>query len=65
MAKDARGRQQVATRIANHGKDTYTEMARKGGKNSPTKFTSESASAAAKARWEKYREQQTKKGGET
>lgn len=62
MAADDRVRQ-VATTKANHGEDHYKKIGSKGGNNSPTKFNSESASAAAKARWEAYRKSKEENNG--
>lgn len=45
----------IATTRKNHGQDFYHRNSKKAGKLSPTKFNSESASDAAKKRWEKHR----------
>lgn len=57
--------QQVKTTRERHGKDHYHKIGQRGGKVSTTKFTSKSASAAAKARWDKYRKQKQKEEKES
>lgn len=52
----------IATTKAKHGADFFHRNAKIAGKQTPTKFNSETASAAANARWEKARrERGTKK----
>lgn len=50
---------QVATTKEIHGEDHYKTIGARGGKNSPTKFDSSSASAAANKRWAAYRAAKT------
>lgn len=55
MPNDDRERQ-VATTKATYGDDHYSIIGSKGGKNSPTKYTSDSGKRAAEIRWTKYRQ---------
>ncbi len=55
LPEDPRRKQQVKTFIGRYGRGGYQQAGSLGGKKSPTKFTSETASAAAKKGWEKRR----------
>lgn len=55
LPTDPRRKQQVKTFIGRYGRGGYQQAGSIGGKKSPTKFTSETASAAAKRGWEKRR----------
>lgn len=55
LPEDPRRKQQVKTFVSRYGRAGYQQAGSMGGKNSPTKFTSETASAAAKRGWEKRR----------
>lgn len=56
--EDDRRRRQRLSFLKNHGgKDGYRKMGKKGGANSPSKFTSETARAAAFKSHAKRREQ--------
>lgn len=44
---------QVKTRKKKYGDDFYSKMGKKGGKNNPRKFNSETGKAAARKRWER------------
>ena len=48
-------RRRIDTIKAKRGPDWFHRNAKKAGKLSPTKFNSETASAAANKRWENYR----------
>lgn len=48
------------TRKEKYGEDFYRKIGSKGGKNSPSQFTSQSGTKAVEARWAKYRETKTK-----
>jgi len=52
----ARERQRIATTRRTQGEDYFVLNASKAGEKSPTKFTSETARAAANARWARWRE---------
>lgn len=62
MPSDDRIRQVKTTR-ERYGKDHYAEIGAKGAANSPTKFNSQTATEAAKRRWEAYREKRKGKEG--
>lgn len=51
---------QIAKTKKRHGDDVFVRAGKKGGKNTPTKFNSESAKAAVNKRWAKHREEQAK-----
>lgn len=53
---NSRERRRVETIKLRHGADWFHRNAKKAGKSTPTKFNSETGSAAAKARWAKVRE---------
>jgi hypothetical protein len=55
-----REQRRIATVKQKHGADFYHRNSKKAGKLSPTKFNSDSGSAAAKARWDKHRENREK-----
>lgn len=55
LPDNPRRKQQVKTFIGRYGRSGYAHAGSLGGKKSPTKFTSETASAAAKKGWEKRR----------
>ena len=57
---DDREMRRKETIYARHGRDFFHRNSKKAGKASPTKFTSDSGSAAANARWAKYRENREK-----
>lgn len=57
-----REKKRIATIKARHGKDWLHDNAIKAGKLTPTKFNSETASKAAKARWARHRAIQAQKG---
>ncbi len=48
-------KKQVKTFLERYGRQGYAIAGSAGGKNSPTRFTSETASAAAKKSWETRR----------
>lgn len=52
---DARRTRQRLTFLNKHGRDGYRKAGSKGGQNSPTKFTSESARQASLKSWETRR----------
>lgn len=52
---------QVKTTREKHGDDHYQKIGKKGGDNSPTKFTPESGRKAIEARWAKHRAEQEAK----
>ncbi len=58
-----RERRRIATTKQRHGADFFTRNAKKAGKSSTTKFNSETASLAAKKRWEKHRRERGVKSG--
>ncbi len=51
---------QVDTTLARYGEDHYSKIGQIGGKNNKSN-TSEKGKMAVKVRWDKYRENQTKK----
>lgn len=55
LPTDPRRKKQVSTFVSRYGRGGYAQAGSLGGKKSPTKFTSETASAAAKKGWEKRR----------
>lgn len=55
-----RERRRIQTTKQRHGADYFHRNAKKAGKLTPTKFNSESGSAAANARWAKVRENREK-----
>lgn len=55
-----RERRRIETIKQRHGADWFYRNAKKAGKSTPTKFNSETGSAAAKARWAKAREERGK-----
>lgn len=55
LPTDPRRKKQVSTFVSRYGRGGYQQAGSLGGKASPTKFTSETASAAAKKGWEKRR----------
>ena len=55
LPTDPRRKQQVKTFMGRYGRQGYSQAGSLGGKVSPTRFTSETASAAAKKGWEKRR----------
>lgn len=57
---DDRERRRIDTIKQRHGADFFHRNAKKAGKATPTKFNSETGSAAAKARWAKVRENREK-----
>lgn len=56
-----RERRRIATRRARHGEDFDSRNARHAASFSHTKFNSRTGSAAAKLRWQKYREEKANK----
>jgi hypothetical protein len=56
-----RERRRIATRRERHGDDFDSRNARHAASFSQTKFNSKSGSAAAKLRWQKYREEKARK----
>lgn len=56
-----RERRRIETVKKKHGADFYHRNSKKAGKSSPTKFNSESGSAAANKRWEDYRREKGSK----
>lgn len=56
----SRERRRIETIKKRHGADFFHLNAKKAGKMTPTKFDSTTGSAAAKARWDRYKEE---KGG--
>lgn len=56
-----RERRRIATIKERHGADWFHRNAIKAGKLTPTKFSSETGKAAAKARWEKHRREKGEK----
>lgn len=52
---DDREARRIATTKRKHGADFFHRNSKKAGKLSPTKFNSDTASAAANKRWETYR----------
>ena len=56
LPKDLRRKKQVSTFLKRYGREGYSQAGSLGGKKSPTRFTSENASAIAKAGWEKRRQ---------
>ena len=50
--KKSQYKQQVKTYLTRHGREGYQQAGSAGGKNSPTKFNSETASLASKKSWE-------------
>ena len=63
LPNDPRRKQQVKTFIGRYGRGGYQQAGSIGGKKSPTKFTSETASAPAKKGWEKRRANAEKENG--
>lgn len=61
LPEDPRRKKQVSTFIKRYGRAGYQQAGRKGNENSPTKFTSESGSRAAKIGWEKRRAEALRK----
>lgn len=55
-----RERRRIETIKLRHGADFFHRNAKKAGKATPTKFNSATGSAAAKARWDKFREAREK-----
>lgn len=55
LPNDPRRKKQVSTFVSRYGRQGYAHAGSMGGKNSPTKFTSKTASEAAKKGWEKRR----------
>ncbi len=56
--KDPRRERQVSTFLSRYGKQGYAKAGSRGGKRSPTKFTSSNASEMAKRSWEKRRQRE-------
>lgn len=56
-----RERRRIATRRERHGDDFDSRNARHAASFSQTKFNSKSGSAAAKLRWQRYREERARK----
>ena len=57
-----RERRRISTNKERHGADWFHRNAKKAGKLTPTKFNSETASAAAKKRWSAHREKGVQHG---
>lgn len=55
-----RERRRIATRRERHGEDFDSRNARHAASFSQTKFNSKTGSAAAKLRWQRYREEKAK-----
>jgi len=55
LPEDPRRKKQVSTFLKRYGRDGYAVAGSLGGKNSPTRFTSKTASEAARKGWEKRR----------
>lgn len=55
LPTDRRRRKQVSTFMKRYGRDGYRQAGSLGGKKSPTRFNSETASRASKLGWEKRR----------
>lgn len=60
---DEREQRRIATRIARHGPDFDSKNARHAAQFVPTKFNSATGRAAAKKRWDDYREQKARERG--
>lgn len=58
----SRERRRIETIKQRHGSDFFHINAKKAGKMTPTKFDSTTGSAAAKARWDRYKAER-KEGG--
>lgn len=58
LPEDPRRKKQVSTFLKRYGRQGYQQAGSIGGRDSPTKFTSESASRASKIGWEKRRARQ-------
>lgn len=58
LPEDPRRKQQVSTFLKRYGRQGYRHAGSLGGKKSPSKFSSETASKAIKARWDKKRAQE-------
>lgn len=56
-----RERRRIATRRENNGEDFDSRNARHAASFSKTKFNSNTGSAAAKLRWQRYREEKARK----
>lgn len=57
LPTNPRRKKQVSTFVKRYGRQGYQQAGSMGGKKSPTKFNSETASAAAKKLWEKRRQE--------
>lgn len=55
LPEDPRRKEQVKTFLKRYGRQGYAYAGSEGGKKSPTKFTSQTASKAALIGWEKRR----------
>lgn len=62
LPKEKRYKEQVKTFVSRYGREGYALAGSEGGKKSPTKFTSETASRASKISWEKRRARQAAEG---
>jgi len=60
-----RERRRIATRRENNGEDFDSRNARHAASFSKTKFNSNTGSAAAKLRWQRYREEKARKAQQT
>lgn len=60
-----RERRRIATRRERHGDNFDSENARHAASFSQTKFNSKSGSAAAKLRWQRWREEKAQKAQQT
>lgn len=60
-----RERRRIATRRERHGENFDSENARHAASFSQTKFNSKSGSAAAKLRWQRWREEKAQKAQQT
>ena len=59
-----RERRRIATRRENNGEDFDSRNARHAASFSKTKFNSNTGSAAAKLRWQRYREEKARKANQ-
>lgn len=60
-----RERRRIATRRERHGEDFDSRNARHAASFSQTKFNSKSGSAAAKLRWQRFREEKAQQAQQT